>query len=180
MPLLTFQMCGGLPPGMQPSRMKADSAQRDLPFNFAVKVAQGLLNKGFKLLQIRTESEPIIPGTIQMQMPFRNLLPISKYSAGHVGIDSAMMHGAAVFNKPQLIFWGQTDKNNLGYDYEGVFNISNEYGMHSRPNIQLPDRNALFPYKDKNEGLEFNYSDVEIEKHINKFIDYIKLNGGKK
>ena len=172
-PLLTFQMCGGLSSGMAIGRMKIDSKQRDLPFKFAVKVAEQLLNKGFKLLQIRNENEPVIPGTIQIKLPFRNLLAISKYSKGHVGIDSSMMHGSAVFEKPQLIFWGQTDKNNLGYDHPGVFNISNEYGMHSRPKVQMPDRKGLFPYKDQGDGLEFEYSDVELNKNINLFSDHL-------
>ncbi len=179
-PLLTFQMCGGLPPGMQPNRGKVDSSQRDLPFEFAQKVAHMLLNKGFKLLQIRSESEPIIPGTIQIQLPFRNLLPIMKHSVGHVGMDSAGMHGAAIFKKPQLIFWGQTHKDNLGYNYEGFFDAYNQYGMHYRPQIQMPDQAGAFPFKDKNEGLEFNYSDKELEDYITKFVNYLNKSGGKK
>lgn len=174
MPLLTFQMCGGLPMGVQPSRMKLDSIQRDLPFKFAIKVAQSLLNKGFHLLQIRSESEPRIPGTIQIQLPFRNILPIIKHSIGHVGIDSSGMHGAAIFKKPQLIFWGQTHKDNLGYNYPKVLNIFNEHGMHYRPQCQMPDREGMFPYKSKNEGLEFDYTDSELDKFIKKFIDSLK------
>ena len=52
-PLITFQPLGGLPPGMQPSRMKMDSSQRDLPPKLAMKIIQILTQRGFKVLQIR-------------------------------------------------------------------------------------------------------------------------------
>ena len=85
-----------------------------------------------------------------------------------------MMHASAALNKPQLIFWGQTHLDNLGYKGEGIFNVSNKYGMHCRPHIQLPDREGMFPFKDKNEGREFEYSDEELENHIIKFVNFIK------
>ena len=173
-PLITFQPFGGLPPGVQPNRMKADSSQRDMPLEFASKIVRLLIQKGFKVLQIRGQSEMPIQNTLQLNLPFRNLLPISKHSVAHIGIDSAMMHGAAIFEKPQLIFWAQTHKDNLGYKYEGFFNAYNKNGMHCRPHVQLPDRKGAFPYKDKKEGLEFEYTDAELNKHINKFIEYIK------
>jgi len=173
-PLITFQPFGGLPPGMQPSRMKMDSSQRDMPPELALKIVQSLIKNGFKVLQLRGPNEVPIPGTLQLQLPFRNIIPIIKHSIGHVGIDSCGMHAAAVFKKPQLIFWGGTHVDNVGYDYEGVFNIFNENSMHCRPRLQVHDQAAIFPYKDKKEGFEFDYSDSEIEKHINKFIEHIK------
>ena len=130
--LITFQCFGGLPQGMNYNKDKVDADQRDIPYPLACKIVTLLTMKGFKVLQIRSQGERALPDTIQLNMPFRNLLPICKYSVGHVGIDSSMMHGAAAFKKPQLIFWGNTHKDNLGYDYNGVFNISNKYGMHCR------------------------------------------------
>jgi len=173
-PLVTFQGFGGLPPGMAPNKDKVDSNQRDMQYNFACKVVNLLLKNGLKVLQIRGPSEPIIPNTLQLNIPFRNLLPILKYSKGHVGIDSSMMHASAALKKPQLIFWGQTHVDNLGYQGEGVFNISNKYGMHCRPHIQLPDREGMFFFKSKNEGKEFEYSNEELENYITKFVDFIK------
>jgi len=84
-PLVTFQGFGGLPPGMAPNKDKVDSSQRDMKFDFACRVVKILQKNGFKVLQIRNQSEPIIPGTLQLKIPFRNLLPIVKYSVGHVG-----------------------------------------------------------------------------------------------
>jgi hypothetical protein len=173
-PLITFQPFGGLPPGMQPNRMKMDSSQRDIPPKLAVDIANQLVSKGFRVLQLRGPTEMPIYGLLQLELPFRNMLPIIKHSIGHVGIDSVGMHSAAVFKKPQLIFWGQTHKNNLGYNYGGVINSSNEFGMHRRPHCQLPDREGIYPYKSKKEGLEFEYSEKDLNKQINLFLDELK------
>jgi len=175
-PYFTFQPYGGLPPGAMPNRVKIDTSQRDMHYEFACKLSFYLNNAGYKLVQIRSPNERPIPNTIQLNLPFRNILPISKYSLGHVGIDSSMMHTSAIFKKPQLIFWGQTHKDNLGYEGVGLFNVYNKYGMHTRPHIQMPDRNALFPFKDKNEGREFEYTEQEIQSNVNKFVEFINLN----
>jgi len=173
-PLITFQAFGGLPPGIIPNRMKVDQSQRDMIQPLAIKIVNFFNQKGFKILQIRSQTEPIIPGTIQLKVPFRNLLPISKYSIAHIGIDSAMMHGAAVFKKPMLIFWGGTHVDNLGYFYDGVFNIHTKHGMHCRPHLNVHDHMGIFPYKDKSEGFEFDYSDGELNDYLNKFFDHIQ------
>ena len=173
-PLITFQSSGGLPPGAQPSRMKMDSSQRDMPLELAMKIVQSLIKNGFKVLQLRGPSEPPIPGTLQLQLPFRNIFPIIQHAVGHVGIDSSGMHAAGAFKKPMLIFWGGTHKDNLGYEYPGVLNVFNEQGMHCRPRLQVHDQAAMFPYKDKKEGFEFDYTDEEIEKYVSKFLEDIK------
>lgn len=174
-PVITFQPFGGLPPGIEPNRMMMDLSQRNMPLKLATKIVDLLTQKGFKVLQIRGPSERPL-NTLQLQLPFRNLLPISKYSVGHIGIDSSMMHGAAIFKKPQLIFWGQTHKDNLGYKYDGFFNAYNKHGMHCRPHIQIPDTHAIFPYRDAGDGFEFEYSDKEIEDYVSKFIEFIQKN----
>lgn len=179
-PVITFQPIGGLPPGAQPNRMKMDSSQRDMPPKLAMKIVQTLIQKGFKVLQIRGPSEAPMPGTLQLQLPFRNILPIIKHAVGHIGIDSSGMHAAATFKKPMLIYWGGTHVDNLGYKYEGSFSVFNESAMHCRPHLQIHDQEAIFPYKDKKEGFEFDYSDTEIENHVNKFIDFINGKKDKK
>ena len=173
-PLITFQPFGGLPIGVEANRMKMDSAQRDIPPIMANKIVEILTSNGFKVLQIRTPSEPILPNTIQLNLPFRNLLPISKFALGNIGIDSSMMHTAACFKKPQLIFWGNTHKDNLGYEGDGIFNIYKECGMKCRPHCQLMDNESIFPYKDKDEDKLFDYTDEEIEEYVMKFVNFIK------
>ena len=171
---ITFQAFGGLINGMTPSRMKIDSDQRDMDFELACKIVAIFFKAGIKVVQARSQSERPIPGTIQINVPFRNFIPISKYSLGHVGIDSSMMHVAATLKKPQLIFWGGTHKDNLGYGGKGVFNVANKFSMHCRPHLQLPDRKGVFPFKDENEGKEFEYTNEELEKYLKEFIDFIK------
>ena len=173
-PLITIQAFGGLPNGAAANRGKIDSSQRDLPFKLACKITNILIQKGFKILQIRGKTEPIIPGVLQIELPFRNLLPILKHSKGHIGIDSSGMHAAAIFKKPQLIFWGGTHKDNLGYIYEGFIDVISERAMHGRPVLQVHDRAGLFPYKNKNDGLEFEYSEKYLNEQIDKFIGVIK------
>lgn len=172
-PLITIQGFGGLPPGMQPGKDKIDSAQRDMKFEIAQRLVYLLTNKGFKVLQIRNQVEPVLQNTLQVNLPFRNILPILKHCVAHIGIDSAAMHGAAVFKKPMLIFWGQTHVDNLGYKYEKVMNVWKEGAMHCRPHIQMHDNAGMFPYKDKKEGFEFDYSEREIEQYLDKFIEQI-------
>jgi len=171
---ITFQAFGGLINGMTPSRMKIDSDQRDMDFELACKIVAIFFKAGIKVVQARSQSERPIPGTIQINVPFRNFIPISKYSLGHVGIDSSMMHVAATLKKPQLIFWGGTHKDNLGYGGKGVFNVANKFSMHCRPHLQLPDRSGVFPFRNENEGKEFEYTNEELEKYLKEFIDFIK------
>lgn len=178
-PLITFQATGGLPPGATPNRMKLDSSQRDMIQKLAYKTVETLIRAGFKVLQLRNNTEPQIPGTLQLELPFRNLIPIVKNSIAHVGIDSSWMHVAGCFKKPMLTFWGNTHKDNLGYFHEGSFHAFNKYGMHGRPYF-IHDRTAMFPFKHENDGKEFEYSEKEIEEHVKKLIDYLnqKVNKG--
>lgn len=179
-PLITFQAFGGLAPGMGINRMKIDSGQRDIPYPMAVKICNLLKKKGFNVLQLRGKVEPGIPGTLQVDLPFRNILPIIKNAVAHIGIDSSFMHAVAVFKKPQLIFWGGTHVDSFGYKYDRVNNVCNKHGMHGRPYFAVHDRLALYPYKDGNDGFEFDYTDRELEKHITQFTDSIKnIQGGK-
>lgn len=172
-PLITFQPLGGLPPGMQPNRMKIDSTGRDIPFPMAMKIVNILNEKGFRVLQLKGPTERPLPNTLQLQLPFRNIMPIIKNATAHIGIDSSFMHAAATFEKPQLIFWGQTHKDNFGYKYNGFQSVWREKGMHSRPHVGMPDNKGLYQYESKNRGFEWDYSEKEIENYVNKFLEGI-------
>lgn len=180
-PVVTLHIIGGLPPGAQPNRQKTDSSQRDLPQKVAMKVVNILMMKGFKVLQLRSKPEPPIPNTLQVDMPFRNVMPIVKHAVAHIGIDSSWMHVAGTFKKPMLTFWGGTHKDNLGYNHEGSFHAFTKDAMHGRPYFAVHDREAMFPYKDKKEGFEMDFTDREIEQHVQKLLDFLdnKLNKGK-
>lgn len=173
-PLITFQPLGGLPPGAQPNRMKVDSTGRDIPLPIAMKIVQILNMKGFKVLQLRGPTERPLPGTLQLQLPFRNLLPIIKNAVGHIGIDSSFMHATAVWDKPQLIFWGQTHKDNFAYPYKKFMSVYREKGMHCRPHVGMPDNRGMYQYESENKGFEMDYTDKEIEQYIDKFLETLK------
>jgi hypothetical protein len=173
-PLITLQALGGLPPGMSPNRMKVDSSQRDMPQKVAYKVTEMLLRNGFKVLQLRSKVEPIIPGCLQLDLPFRNIIPIVKNAVAHVGIDSSWMHVAGCFKKPMLTFWGGTHKDSFGYFHEGSFHAHTINAMHGRPYFAVHDISAMYPYKTKEDGFEFDYSEREIELHVQKLIDHLK------
>lgn len=179
-PLITFQAVGGLPPGMMPGRNKVDSSQRDIPPQIAAYIVQLLRQNGFNVLQLRNMVEPQILGTLQIDLPFRNIMPVVKHAAAHVGIDSLWMHVAGCFKKPMLTFWGGTHKDNFGYNHKGSFHAFTKNAMHGRPYFAVHDRCALYPYKDKREGFEFDFSMRDIEKHITQFIDFLKNKEGGK
>lgn len=173
-PVITFQPLGGLPPGAQPNKMKVDSSGRDIPPKMAMKIVEILNSKGFRVLQLKGPTEMPLPNTLQLDLPFRNILPIMKYAVAHIGIDSSWMHAAAAFEKPQLIFWGQTHKDNFGYPYKKFVSVWKEKGMHCRPHIGMPDNKGMYQYESENKGFEFDYIDIEIEKHVNKFLETLK------
>jgi hypothetical protein len=170
-PYITFQALGGLPPGASPNRAKIDSSWRDMPRELAFSIVKKLNERGFKVLQLRNNQEPIIPGTMQINLPVRNIIPLVKEAKAHIGIDSVWMHVAGTFKKPMLTFWGSTHKDNLGYTHEGSINAFNEFGMHCRPRFGLPDREAMFPYKDKKEGFEFEYTEKQIDKYLDQLLE---------
>jgi len=173
--LITLQAFGGLLPGMAYNKDKLDMAGRDMHFMVACRIVDLLNMKGYRVLQIRSQGEKPIPNTLQLNIPFRNLLPIIRHAKGHIGIDSSAMHAAAVFKKPQMIFWGNTHKDNLGYKYDGVVNVFNKHGMHCRPFLQVHDQAGVFPFKNlENDGKEFLYSEEEIKGFVDKFILTLK------
>ncbi len=172
-PIITMQVFGGIPQGQTVPARKADMGQRDMPIQLAMKLAGILAAKGFRVLQVRQTNEPIVPNTMQMQMPFRNWIALSSYVAGHVGIDSSFMHSAAVFKKPMLIFWSQTHVDSIGYHYDKVVNVHKEGSMKYRPQVGMPDRAGVFPYRDKSEAISWNYTSKEISDCMDNFFEII-------
>jgi len=180
-PLITLQIIGGLPPNALPGKEKMDSSQRDLPQKIALKIVETLTKNGFKILQLRNKVEPQIPGTLQVDTSFRNIIPLVKHAVAHVGIDSSWMHVAGCFKKPMLTFWGGTHKDSFGYFHEGSFNAFTKSAMHGRPYFSVHDREAMYPYKSDKEGFEMDYTEKEVEDQINKLITYLnnKVHKGK-
>ena len=121
-PLISIQVAGGLPPGHQMNVRRADIGQRNMPMKMAMLIVNELTARGYKVVQIRSQNEHQIPGTLQLNLPFRNIIALASEIKGHIGIDSSMMHAVGIFKKPMMIFWSQTNVDNMGYKYDKVLN----------------------------------------------------------
>lgn len=173
--IITLQANGGIPTGHQMNvREKIDCDERDIPMPMAIKIVNYLRNKGYEVVQVRGPADQAIPGTTQLQMPFRNFMSLGIHAKGHIGIDSSFMHAMAAFERPQLIFWGQTHVDNLGYKYPKVLNIWKSGAMKFMPQVSMPDRNAIYPRVDLHKADYWAYSDEEIEKYIDNFLEMTK------
>jgi len=172
--IITLQISGGIPPGIQMSlKDKLDSSYRDIPMPMAIKIASIMRGKGYEVIQVRGQNEPSVPGTTQLNMPLRNLISMGMRCKGHIGMDSSFMHAMAAFDRPQLIFWGNTSPDNLGYSYPKVINARKECAT-TAPNVSMPDRAAIYPrVEDCNEKC-WDYSDTEIQARIDEFIRLIE------
>ena len=95
--------------------------------------------------------------------------------AGHIGIDSAMMHAAAAFKTPSLIFWHNTNIATLGYPH--MTNIHRDKcpsPMCSRPHVGMPDMVPEGGWQCPHDLTCQQWTDEEIEKHVSEFLDKIK------
>jgi hypothetical protein len=174
-PAFTIQISGGVPQGAPQGVQKDDMAQRDLQLQIGTYIATHLIQRGFRVVQIAQQGEPQIPlpQVIRFNLPFRRMACLSPVIAGHIGIDSSMMHASAVFKTPQLIFFEQTHKDNLGYDYEGFFHVSKPEGMYCRPHVALPDNGGIYPYRDPKELKAAEWTNEEIQKSLDEFLHYV-------
>lgn len=172
-PLITLHAMGGFNPGQIQDKTKIESSQRDMPKKLVYKIVEILKRNGFNVLQLRTKEEPQIPGCLQLEQSFRDLMPIMKSATAHIGIDSSWMHVAGCFKKPMLTFWGGTHKDSFGYNHKGSFHAYTKDSMHGRPYFAVHDRAAMYPYKSASEGLEMNYTDKEVETYVKELLTYI-------
>lgn len=168
--VVTFQPFGGIPLGNISVRDKLDSNERDIPFEMATRIASILKSKGYEIMQLRRPNDPAIPGATQLEMPIRNFISLGIHCKFHIGIDGCFMHAMAAFEKPQLIFWGNTHLDNLGYKYQGMINSFKTGSMSCNPHVSMPDRNAIYPHVDQDKESYWVYTDSELEALIGKMI----------
>ena len=114
-PIVTVQFQGG-PIMMDASGQPiSGNSARDLTQKQAQLVVDTLTKNNFSVLQIRAGNQFICQNTQVLNLHPRMYMILSKFTAGHIGIDSFMNHVAACWKKPALIFWNQTKFQNLGY-----------------------------------------------------------------
>jgi hypothetical protein len=171
-PVFTIQFHGGIPQGQPVPQHKSDGTQRDMQVQLGTAITNKLRQKGFRVLQVAQQNEPAIPGALRMNLPFRRYICMIPQIVGHIGIDSSMMHGVATYKVPQLIFFGQTHKDNLGYKYDGFFAKHKKNAMYCRPHVGVPDNGGIYPYRDPAERTAMNWSLSELDKAVDEFIEY--------
>ena len=177
-PIFTIQFTGGLLQGRQqktPSE-QVDTSQRDMTHPMGQMVANILLKKGFRVIQVAQQQEHGLQGVLRFNLPFRRFIAMCPSIAGHIGIDSSMMHACNVFKTPQLIFFGQTHPDNLGYKYDGCFNKIKPEGGYYRPRPGLPDNGGLYPYRHPNEKEAMNWEQDEVTTAVEEFLEWVIKN----
>ena len=177
-PVFTVQFTGGMPQGMQPKSPaeREDSNQRDMTPSMGQTVVNTLLKRGFRVIQVAQQHEPGLQGVQRFNLPFRRFMAMCPNIAGHIGIDSSMMHACGAFKTPQLIFFGQTHPDNLGYKYEGSFIKMKPKGGYYRPRPGMPDNAGIYPYRHKDEEVAMDWKPDEVATAVEEFIEWVIKN----
>lgn len=129
-----FQRQGGINPVTPPQeRMKIvqqgeHGLKRAYPVNFSEKVVEGLIARGYEVLQYCLPEEIHIKGTTYMQMEQNQLFysALAKYAAGIVCIDSSLMHLTIKDCKNMVVLWAQSasgENDCRGFGYEKADNL---------------------------------------------------------
>lgn len=123
-------------PWGQTGGVKNDVTHRSLHLDYAQKIADALLSKGFEVVLVKDPSQPNLKGCQMVTgigaRQIASLLPFVKYA---IGIDSFLQHAAAALNIPMSVFWGGTKKEMFGYEMH--HNIENGKEVKFVPN-RLP------------------------------------------
>jgi len=119
-PFVLCQFEGGkIPEGKdEKNRIIARNAmyRRSLPEQLQVKIVDELNTMGFKVGVVAHENV-YIPGCCdRIFYPTRAVIALSQYATAMIVIDSFLLHGSAVFQKPALALWSGTSPEQLGYD----------------------------------------------------------------
>ena len=178
-PTITLQVTGG---NQRIGQMKdpAELTGRDLLTEAGQQIVKIADNAGFNVIQVALPHEVKVDGAMHLgDLPFRKYINLIPYIKGHIGIDSAMMHAVAAFKKPALIFWGNSNVKNLGYDYidscwRNVHRDACPDPMCGRPHVGIPDLVPegawRCPYARKCQ----HWTPEEIEKHVTGFLNALK------
>lgn len=110
-PILLVQSSGGAEQQNHPY-----SWSRDLPPPFAIDVVNAVKDKFSKILHVRRDNQPEIPGTIKITDNFRNLFCYIALSDKFLCMDSFAQHAAAAFNKSATVGWISNSPTVFGYD----------------------------------------------------------------
>ena len=111
-PVLVLQTNGGGPQDYPISWV------RDAPLN-NIKSVLGALQDKYKVIHVRREDQPNIPGVDFIATPnLRELFALIEYSHCRLFIDSFAQHAARALDRPSVVLWPVDNVKPLGYpDY---------------------------------------------------------------
>ena len=167
-PIITFQPTGGNQRVGQVKDPRSFTG-RDLTRQSAQRIVDSLKDD-YNVLHVRLPHEYALDNVKSIEWPFRKFITLIPFIRAHIGIDSVMMHAVAAFKKPGLIFWGNTNAHNLGYEH--FFNVYREKcptPMCGRPHVGIsdivPEGGWICPH-----GQVCNkYDESEIDEYIQMF-----------
>jgi len=174
-PIITLQVTGG---NQKIGQIKdpRELNGRDLLPESAQKIVDLCIKEGFNVIHVCLPHEYKLRNVTGFEnLSFRRYIALIPYIAGHIGIDSAMMHAVAAFKKPSLILWGCTNVNALGYPY--MLNINRKAcpkPMCSRPHVGMPDLVPEGGWKCPYKLICQKWTDKEIEENIIPFLKKLK------
>lgn len=109
-PIMLLQTHGGNPQGQYSKK----SWFRDMP----IEIAQKLVNyysKTYRILHIRTNDQPVLQGTEQLNLPFREMYAVFPLSTKRLFIDSFAQHVAASLDLQSTVVWIGNKPEVFGY-----------------------------------------------------------------
>jgi len=179
-PIITVQVTGG---NQQLNQMKdpKELTCRDLLPEVSQKIVDIATELGFNVIHVRLPHERQLNNVMFFNnIPFRKYMALIPNISGHIGIDSAMMHAVAAFKKPGLIFWGNTNVQNLGYPcMTNVNRIDCPTPMCARPHCGMPDQVPEGAWICPENKVCQKWSIEEVEIHVRKFLTTIKEQNSK-
>jgi ADP-heptose:LPS heptosyltransferase len=109
-PIMLIQTNGG---GEQQYSKK--SWARDIPIEIAQKVVDYFAPR-YRILHIRRQDQPELKNAEMLNLPFRELYAVFKFSQKRLFMDSFSQHVAAALNLPSTVCWIVNKPHVFGYD----------------------------------------------------------------
>ena len=173
--IITVQFQGGpiiSSPNGQPI---SQNNTRNLNQHQAQLIVDRLIENGFSVLQLKAGNQFACKNAQILNLPPRAYMVLSKFTAGHVGIDSFMNHVAAAWKKPALVFWNSTNYRNLGYPTAvNVYRDKCPIPMCNRPRVGYADVVPGGIWQCPHDKICQRWTDEEIIKHTEEFCKKLK------
>ena len=151
---------------------KSSMYKRSLKKDIIQGVTDEFLKRDFAVGVVRTPNQFLPKGAESINFPIRSILALIPHLAGMVCVDSFLMHGAAIFEVPAVVFWGGTNPKLLGYESNrNVVKAVCPTPMCHRPNSYLWDFEPTgfmwdCPHNDKC----MDYSVMEVMAEVDKLM----------